>query len=56
MGELPRQYVETRDKEIIEELYELTRALEKLEKETSTEKPNSWFQANAKVIAAPMNP
>jgi hypothetical protein len=32
MDELARQYVETHDKEIIEELYELARELEKMEK------------------------
>jgi hypothetical protein len=29
MDELARKYVETRDKKIVEELYELTRELEK---------------------------
>jgi hypothetical protein len=32
MDELARQYLETHDKEIIEELYELARELEKMEK------------------------
>ena len=32
MDELARKYVETHDKEIIEELYELARELEKMEK------------------------
>ena len=32
MDELARQYVETHDKKIIEELYELARELEKMEK------------------------
>jgi hypothetical protein len=32
MEELTRKYVETHDKEIIEELYKLVRELEKLEK------------------------
>jgi len=34
MGELARQYVETRDKKIIEELYELVRAFEKEDKKS----------------------
>jgi hypothetical protein len=33
MGELARDYVENRDKKIIEELCELARELEKMEKE-----------------------
>jgi hypothetical protein len=33
MDELAREYVQTRDKKIIDELYELARELEKLEKE-----------------------
>jgi FKBP-type peptidyl-prolyl cis-trans isomerase (trigger factor) len=33
MDELARKYVETHDKEIIEELYKLARELEKTEKE-----------------------
>jgi len=32
MDELARKYVETHDKKIIEELYKLTKELEKLEK------------------------
>jgi FKBP-type peptidyl-prolyl cis-trans isomerase (trigger factor) len=32
MDELARQYVETHDKKIIEELYQLSRELEKMEK------------------------
>jgi FKBP-type peptidyl-prolyl cis-trans isomerase (trigger factor) len=32
MDELARKYVETHDKEIIEELYRLARELEKMEK------------------------
>jgi hypothetical protein len=32
MDELARKYVETHDKEIIDQLYELGRALEKIEK------------------------
>ena len=32
MHELARQYVETHDKKIVEQLYELTRQLEKIEK------------------------
>jgi hypothetical protein len=34
MGELARKYVETRDKKLIEELYELAREFEKMEKES----------------------
>ena len=33
MDELALKYVETHDKEIIEELYQLSRELEKMEKE-----------------------
>jgi hypothetical protein len=33
MDELARKYVETRDKEIVEELYRLARELVKMEKE-----------------------
>jgi hypothetical protein len=35
MDELARQYVETCDKKIVEELYKLARGLEKLEKESA---------------------
>jgi hypothetical protein len=34
MGELARKYVETRDKKLIEELYELACEFEKMEKES----------------------
>ena len=34
MDELARKYVETRDKKIIDELYELVHALEKIKKGT----------------------
>jgi FKBP-type peptidyl-prolyl cis-trans isomerase (trigger factor) len=36
MDELARKYTETHDKKIVEELYELARALEKLEKKRFT--------------------
>ena len=36
MDELARKYVETHDKEIIEELYELSRELEKMEKQSES--------------------
>jgi hypothetical protein len=35
MNELKREYRETRDEKIIDELYELARVLEKLEKDSS---------------------
>lgn len=35
MDELARKYVETRNKKIVDELYELARELEKLEKQSS---------------------
>ena len=37
MDKLARQYVETHDKKIIEELYELARELRKLEKKILTD-------------------
>jgi len=36
MDELARKYVEAHDKEIIEELYELSRELEKMEKQSES--------------------
>ena len=42
MDELARKYVETRDKKIIEELYELALELRKLEKKILTDQPAGY--------------